>query len=132
MHRSVVRRLKTVAGLGHDVILGAMFRPDKPLKAYHPDFTNPRARWGGEVWIHLRYFRRSLLDSVPDTDLQFDGQWIDQCEDYATMIPIVERARSPIYLPEYLYFHQRSGHSKPEVRSRKDGIIRRVLEKSPR
>ena len=129
MHRSVVRRLKTVAGLGHDVILGAMFRPDKPLKVYHPDFTIPRARWGGEVWIHLRSFRRSLLDSVPDTDLQFDGQWIDQCEDYATMIPIVERARSPIYLPEYLYFHQRSGPSDPLTRSKKDRIIRGIIAK---
>lgn len=128
IHRSVVRRLKTVARLGHDVILGAMFRPDKPLKVYHPDFTNPRARWGGEVWIHLRSFRRCLLDAVPDSDLHFDGRWIDQCEDYATMIPIVERSRAPIYLPEYLYYHQRSGPSDPLTRSNKDRVIRRILE----
>jgi hypothetical protein len=131
MHRSVVRRLKAVAGLGHDVVLGAMFRPDKPIKLYHPDFNNPRAKWGGEVWIHLRSFEKRLIDSVPDSELQLDGQWIDQCEDYATMIPIVERATAPIYLPEYLYFHQRSGPSNPETRNRKNSILRRILRLDP-
>jgi hypothetical protein len=46
------------------------------------------------------------------------------------MIPIVERARSPIYLLEYLYFHQRFGTSNPQTRSEENRIMRRILGKS--
>ena len=41
---------------GHDVILGGMFRHNKPLKLYSPDFDNARMKWGGDVWIHLKSF----------------------------------------------------------------------------
>jgi glycosyltransferase involved in cell wall biosynthesis len=132
LHCSVVTRLKEAAKGGADVVLAAMFRPDKPLKLYHPDFVEPRAKWGGEVWIHLRSFRKRLLDALPDEDLQLDGDWIDDCEDYATMIPLVEMAQSPVYLPEYLYFHERSKPTTPELRQVRHAIIRRILAKPSR
>lgn len=132
LHRSVVRRLKqTVAG-GADVVLAAMFRPDKPLKLYHPDFVATREKWGGEVWIHLRSFRKRLLDALPDEDLQLGGGWIEDCEDYALMIPLVEMAEKPVYVPEYLYFHERSKPTPPESRAFRDAIIRQILAKPSR
>lgn len=132
LHRSVVTRLKQATAAGADVVLAAMFRPDKPLKLYHPDFVATRQKWGGEVWIHLRAFRKRLLDSLPDEDLQLDGKRIEDCEDYAIMIPLVEMAERAVYLPEYLYLHERSKPTTPELRSFRDEIIRRVLAKPSR
>jgi hypothetical protein len=129
MHRSVVSRLRGYWLRGHDVIVGGMFRPDKPLKLYAPEFDDTRAKWGGDVWAHLRSFRKRLFDTIPDTDLQIDGQWIGECTDYATMIPIVEACRHPIFIPDYLYFHERTTPRTPETRLRKDGIIRAILSK---
>jgi len=132
LHRSVVTRLRQTVAEGADVVLAAMFRPDKPLKVYHPDFVATREKWGGDVWIHLRSFRKRLLDSLPDEDLQLDGEWIEDCEDYALMIPLVEMASRPVYLPEYLYFYERSKATTPELRSARDEVIRRVLTKPSR
>ncbi|HEV7590053.1 MAG TPA: glycosyltransferase, partial [Longimicrobium sp.] len=108
MDRSAVRRLREAHRDGADVVLAAMFRPDKPYKLYHPDFKAPREQWGGDVWIHLRAFRKRLFDALPDEVLQLDGAWIEHCTDYATMVPIVERCVRPSYVGEYLYFHERS------------------------
>ena len=132
LHRSVVTRLKQAVGDGADVVLAAMFRSDKPLKLYHPDFATTRQKWGGEVWIHLRSFRKRLLDALPIEAFQLDGKWIEDCEDYATMIPLVEMARKPVYLSEYLYFHERSVPTTPELRSFRDGIVRQILAKASR
>jgi len=129
IHVNVVERLRHLYDDGRDVILGAMYRPDKPTKLYHPDFCNPRSKWGGEVWIHLRSFRKRLFDEVPLEALRKDGVWIEECTDYAIMIPIVELASSPFYIPEYLYFHERSTPRTPERRAIKDLIIRDILAK---
>jgi hypothetical protein len=132
LSRAAVGRLRAEYERGCDVVLAAMFRPDKPTKLYHPDFVEPRRHWGGEVWIHLRAFRKRLFDAIPVEDWQLDGRWIDQCTDYATMLPIVESCRQPVYLPEYLYFHERSTPRTPELRAVKDDIIRRILAKPSR
>lgn len=129
MDRSVVSRLREAHRDGADVVLAAMFRPDKPLKLYHPDFEAPRDKWGGDVWIHLRAFRKRLFDAVPDEALQLDGAWIAHCTDYATMVPIVELCGMPTYIREYLYFHERSTPRTAELRREKDVLIRRILEK---
>jgi hypothetical protein len=129
MDRGLVRRLRALRNKGHDVVLAAMFRPDKPLKLYHPGFGAPRANWGAEVWIHLRAFEKRLFDLVPIDALQIRGRWIDECTDYAVMIPVVELCSNPVYIPEYCYFHERSTPNTPEWRARKDAIIRAILAK---
>lgn len=129
LHRSVVTRLSKATADGADLVLAAMFRPDKPLKTYHPDFADTRARWGGDVWIHLRSFQKRLFDALPPGALQLDGKWIEDCEDYAIMIPLVEMASRPIYLPEYLYCHERSTPATTELRATKQAVIRRIIHK---
>lgn len=114
---------------GHDVILGGMFRPDKPLKLYSPSFDDIRRKWGSDVWIHLRSFRKRLFDSLPDEVLKIEGDWIAECTDYATMIPIVEIASSPTFIQEYLYCHEPTTVRTPEVRLRKEHLIRMILFK---
>ncbi|NOJ90524.1 glycosyltransferase [Myxococcus xanthus] len=93
LSRNCVGRLRAEYERGCDVVLASMFRPDKPTKLYHPDFVEPRRHWGGEVWIHLRAFRKRLFDAISPEDLQLDGRWIEQCTGYATMLPIVKACR---------------------------------------
>lgn len=127
-----IGRIRSLRDQGHDVILAAPFRPDTPTKVYAPDFQNPRSRFGGDVWIHLRAFEKRLFDLLPDDALQLDGQWLRQCDDYATMIPIVEMARSPVYVPEYWYWHERStGHDPAERASREATILRLLAKPAP-
>jgi hypothetical protein len=76
---SVVRRLREAHEGGADVVLGAMLGPAKPHKLYHPDFHDARERWGGNVWIPLRAFRKRLFDAIPDEALQPDASWIEHC-----------------------------------------------------
>ncbi len=129
IHPGAISRLREACAAGADVVLGAMFRPDKPLKLYHPDFVAPRTKWGGEVWIHLRSFRKRLFDAITVDAFQLDHGWIEHCTDYAVMLPLVELSRQPVYLPEYLYLHERSTLSTPELRVEKDRIIARILSK---
>jgi hypothetical protein len=114
---------------GHDVILGAPFRPEAPTKIYEPDFGDPRRKFGGDVWIHLRAFEKELFDRLPDEALQLDGTWLEECDDYAIMIPVVELARSPRYVPEYWYWHERTTGKGPEELARRDATITRILAK---
>lgn len=129
--REAVSDLRTAHAREHDVVLAAPFRPEKPLKSYAPDFSKPRNLDGGEVWIHLRAFRKRLFEEIPIAYLQLDAEWVPECTDYALMVPMVELAKKPAYLPLYLYFHERSGSSGKEVRERKDQLIRRILAKVP-
>lgn len=116
---------------GHDVILGGMFRPDKPLKLYSPSFDEIRRKWGSDVWIHLRSFRKRLFDALPDEVLKIDGNWIGECTDYATMIPMAEAASAPTFIQEYLYCHEPATVRTPEVRLRKEHLIKSILSKHP-
>jgi hypothetical protein len=129
LHCSVVTLLRKEMAAGADVILASMFRPEKPMKLYHPDFVDPRSKCGGEVWIHLRSFQKQLLDALPVEHFKLDGKWIPHCEDSATMIPLVEMAAKPVYLPAYLYFHQRTTHKTPALRAVKEEIVRQICAK---
>ncbi len=126
-----VQQIRQLFACGHDVVLAAPFRPDLPTKVYQPDFENPRRTFGGDVWIHLRAFAKRLFDRLPDTALQLDGQWLQECDDYATMIPIVEMATAPVYVPEFWYWHERTTGHHPAEQSHRHRIIERLLQLRP-
>lgn len=126
-HRTVIGRLRQLAEQGRDVIIAAPFRPDVPTKTYHPCFDSPRQTFGGDVWIHLRAFKKHLFDRLPDEVLQLDGQWLQECDDYAIMVPVAEAARNPIYVPEYFYWHERFTVLDDAGRRQRDEIIERIL-----
>ncbi|MBY0113623.1 MAG: glycosyltransferase [Phycisphaerales bacterium] len=127
LNRFTSRMLKSAQADSVDLLWGTMFRPDKPLKVYRP---NPQAvdhPCAGDVWTHLRAFRKSLFDAIPDAAFKIDGRWIDECTDYATMVPMTRMAKNPLVIDDYLYFHERSTPTTPEDRKRKDAIIRTIL-----
>jgi hypothetical protein len=97
---------------GADMIHAPMFRPDKPLRRYTPNYRNSRSTGGGNVWAHLRAFRIALFLSVPDEEWDRPVADFDVLSDFLTMIPMAELAKKPTWLDEgYAYLHQRAPYS---------------------
>ena len=90
----VLERLAAVYARGAGLTVGSMLRTDKATE-YPVCFDRPRERRGGNVWQHLRSFRKRLFDAVPDEALRLDGEYVDVANDWAFMLPIVEMAAHP-------------------------------------
>lgn len=112
MSPRVSARLMQAVTEGADVVNGGMFRPDKPLQLYEPDYRQPRAKGGGNVWSHLRGFRKRLFDALPRQYLEHHGTWVDDVTDYAVMLPLCELTRQPTFIGDlFCYYHQREPYS---------------------
>ena len=125
---SVLDRVREEYENGADVTVGSMLRLDKEAN-YPVDFDNPRSR-GCNVWQHLRTFRKYLFDAIAVEDLKLDGEWIDLANDWSFMVPIIEMASNPRYIPEPLYLYEPAAPKDAEFRKRRDSIIARLLKKS--
>lgn len=127
MDMDLVVKLRQQVALGHDLIQTPMFRPDKPLQQYHPDYNQSRNSGGAEVWAHLRAFKKSLFERVPKSYFQHDGKWVEQVTDYATMLPMAEMAKAPVFIDGcYGYYHQRQPYSQT-VKQRQNVILAHLL-----
>jgi hypothetical protein len=124
----VLDRIAAAYDAGADVTVGSMLRTDKHAE-YPVDFREPRRRRGGNVWQHLRTFRKGLFDAVPDDELRLDGEYIDLATDWAFMLPIIERAENPHWIREPLYLYEPSGVGKGADRERRERVIARIVAK---
>jgi hypothetical protein len=107
MHVDAVQMLMHAWRSGADLINAPMFRPDKPLTLYEVSHESPRERGGGNVWAHLRAFRKSLFERVPE-EVWDTAPDPDCLSDFLTMVPMAELAHKPVYLDgTYLYWHER-------------------------
>lgn len=113
---------------GCDVTVGGMLRLDKK-KEYPVNFTDPRGNRGGNVWQHLRSFRKHLFDSIREEDLKVDGEWIPIAEDWAFMLPIVEMARSPLHVTRPLYLYEPGEPMAEKIRDFRERVIGRIVKK---
>lgn len=98
---------------GADLTVGTMLRTDK-YKEYPVNFDEPRLHRGGNVWQHLRTFRKHLFDAIDPEDFKINGKWIDEADDWAYMLPMVELAEKPEVITDTVYFYEPS----PEKSSR--------------
>ena len=106
-----------------------MLRTDK-AKDYPVCFDRSRERrGGGNVWQHLRSFKKYLFDAIPDDALRLDGEYIDIPNDWAYMLPIVEMAEKPVHISEPLYLYEPSGVGKGNDREVREAIIARIVAK---
>ena len=127
----VLERLAVAYGRGADATVGSMLRTDKATD-YPVCFDRPRERRGGNVWQHLRSFRKRLFDAIPDDALRLDGEYVDLATDWAFMLPIVEMARDPVHIPEPLYLYEPSGIGKGSAGAAvRERIIARIVAKGP-
>lgn len=149
MGKNVLRELyEKYRYWGADLVIGKMYRTDK-LAAhypYPPNFTQPRL-YGGNVWQHLRSFRKYLFDSLDYYDLKiknaepltedhllsrkFSVQYVfpEYCSDYTHMIPMVELSTNPMWIDHFNVFHDRTTINSPEIKAVKERIIAEVLAK---
>ena len=128
-HEKVLDRIHQEYQKGYEIILGGMFRPDKPLRRYKVRFDDLYKPDGGNVWVHLRSFRMSLFQQLEQKYFMFNGDWIERGDDFAMMVPMTERSRKRIMIKEYLYFHERSTpHSSP-IRKNSDEIKAQITRR---
>jgi len=113
---------------GADLTVGSMVRTDKPA-TYPASFGDLGAARGGNVWQHLRSFRKRLFDGIPDWRLRLDGKYIEICVDWAFMIPMVERATAPRHLSSKLYYYESSGLGKAGQLPAREAAITRIMKR---
>ncbi|WP_345886969.1 glycosyltransferase family 2 protein [Shewanella algae] len=132
MHPRVVDLLLKARSEGADLIQMPMYRPNKPLRLYRPDYRAPRQAAGANVWSHLRVFNRGLFRQVPLAHFKrSDGQWFDTVTDYLTMLPMAELALNPQYLDDgYACWHLRRDYGSEE-KAREQQLIEEILAKPP-
>ena len=124
----VLERLAANYERGADVTVGSMLRTDK-VADYPVRFDRPRLHRGGNVWQHLRSFKKRLFDAIPDDALRLDGDYIDIPNDWAYMLPIVEMAENPVHITEPLYLYEPSGVGKGADREAREEVIARIVAK---
>lgn len=128
--KDIVLKLKKLLKKGHDLIQAGMFRPDKALKLYIPEYNECRKKFGANVWTHLRAFKKELFDRI-DKEKYFkvENEWISECTDYATMIPLVELSKKPIFVYEYWYLHESTTKRSLSINLKKEKLIKKILNK---
>jgi uncharacterized radical SAM superfamily Fe-S cluster-containing enzyme len=105
---------------GADVVIGRTYQTFR-LQAhyrYPVNFLYPRENNGGNVWQHIRTFKKYLFDSLEISDLKttnqnkniikkvLSDQWIPICTDYAIMVPIVEMSKNPLQMDYFTYYYE--------------------------
>ena len=125
----VLERLRAEYDDGADATVGSMLRLDKEA-SYVPNFADPRW-WDSNVWQHLRTFKKRIFDAINIEDFKIDGEWIDVATDWAFMVPIIEMASSPRYIPEPLYLYEPAEPKTDDSRDVRDSVIARILAKRP-
>lgn len=110
----------------------------QPHYRYPVDFSNPR-KIGGNVWQHLKTFKKFLFDSIPLPYFKYEeksvklykNKWLQSCDDFAFMVPIIEMANQPIQLDDINYFYERDYEKRNDNRDIKEQCIAEILTKSP-
>ena len=125
---NVLTILRDAYRKGADVTVGSMQRLDKQ-KEYPVDLKDPRSNRGGNVWQHLRSFRKYLFDSIREEDFKINGEWVSIAEDWAFMLPIVEMATKPVHIEEIVYLHEPRTQRSDEMRSFRERIIAQIVRK---
>ena len=122
----VLCRLAEAYEAGTDLTVGSMLRTDKHTD-YPVCFIKPRLHRGGNVWQHLRTFRKSLFDAVPDTTLRLDGEFVELASDWAFMLPMVEMAQKPHWISASLYLHEPGEQRRGARATERESVITRLI-----
>lgn len=122
----VLDRIAAAYKHGADMTTGSMLRTDKHAD-YPVRFDDPRTHRGGNVWQHLRTFRKGLFDAIPDEDLRVGSGYAEIAVDWAFMIPITEMAQHPVWIREPLYLYEPSGLGKGTQRDAREREIAQIM-----
>jgi hypothetical protein len=129
-HSEAVEDVVRLSEAGSDVVWAAPYRPDVPTRMYKPAPDRIRESYGGDVWIHLRAFRKTLFDQLVPDHFELDGEPLRDLVDYAMMIPMVKSSRSAVYLPRIRYWHERTTVLDSNGQRLRDRNIMQILAKN--
>lgn len=94
---------------GADVTVGNCFRKDKPLKKYKvASFDKLYERNGDNTWLHPKCFKRKLFLEIDQNDLKIDGDYMNVNQDFAIMLPIIEKSQKNVFIEDVLYYFEPS------------------------
>lgn len=122
----VLERLTKEYRSGADLTIGSMLRTDK-FADYPVRFDNPRSHRGGNVWQHLRSFKKALFDELPDDLLKINGAYVELASDWAFMLPMAEMARHPVWIREPLYLHEPGEPRDPARAKAREAVIAHLV-----
>lgn len=93
-----------------EITCGNCIRYDKPLKTYKIySFERVWERGGDNIWLHPKCFKRKLFDCIDiENDLKIDGCFVEVNTDFAIMLPMLEKSRKNVFIPEVLYYFEPS------------------------
>lgn len=121
-----------------DVTVGRVHQTYRlqPHYRYPVNFVEPR-KTGGNVWQHLKSFRKYLFDSIPLPYLKWKAsqhklqtwKWYERCDDYAIMVPVVEMCSNPVQMDRVCYFYERDAARKDDGREIKEACIKDILSR---
>ncbi|MGA2680168.1 MAG: glycosyltransferase [Candidatus Bathyarchaeia archaeon] len=123
-----LNKVKEAYQKGADVTVGSMLRTDKQTE-YKVTFQSPRENRGGNIWQHLRTYRKHLYDRVPKDYFQIDGGWVKHGEDWAFMIPIAELAKKPVQIKDKVYFYEPSEDKPNRNVDERERLIAKIIDK---
>ena len=123
-----------------DLVLGRVHQTYRlqPHYRYPANFYAPRENNGGNVYQHLKTFKKYLFDAIPITHFKFDAvdkvrpnasPWLDTCDDYAFMIPMTEMSSNPLQIDYINYFYERDYEHRNDNRERKECCIAAIMNK---
>jgi hypothetical protein len=122
-----------------DVVIGRMHQTYRlqPHYRYPVNFISPRESNGGNVWQHIKSFKKYLFDSIPISyfkhktidNVKSINKWLEQCDDYAMMIPIVEMSRLPLQMDFINYYYERDYENRNADRDLKEKCIAEIINK---
>jgi broad specificity phosphatase PhoE len=129
--QKVLDRIAEAYSKGAEVTVGTMLRTDKHQE-YPVTFESPRQARGGNVWQHLRTFRKYLFDAIPDQDLRVGNRYADIAVDWTFMLPIVEMANRRAWIRDPLYLYEPSGMGKGADWTDREAQIASIMAKQTR
>lgn len=111
----VVSHLIELYDTGVQITVGSTLRKQKGILPFVPNLVNPRNMRGGDVWMHLRSFRKYLFDEISEIDfLDKHGNLIDKFNELTFMIPMIEMAQRKKFIQWPLYYYDPEHKRNPE------------------
>ena len=103
--RDTLSRLRRLYLDGHDMVVGNALKSTSGIMVFVPDFKDTRNRRMGDVWIHLRSFRKYLFDSVdPGEFVDGEGRFVDHFTELTYTVPIAEMSTDPFFQSWPVYY----------------------------
>lgn len=124
----IISHVRDVFEEGIEVAVGGMLRLDKQQR-YPADFVNPRANRGGNVWQHLKCFRKRCIDIVPVEMFRLDDDFIHDEDDWALMLPIVEVSNHHHQFTRPMMIYTISENKMLRSDEEREGRIARIVSK---